>query len=471
MTCPLCLRRSKYLTCCSCLRSGSVTHTGKRPESYCEKVKRLADLKHVKEAFQKRVTEEIANRQAVQQLNDAVILKREKISCIQSVIRLIQQHTSQDQQSLDSIRKSNAVKKVKLKSNADEIKTLLEVKKKHLATLSKRMRDLKSLQNELGQVRQRSMALVQKYLFPIQAIPVYPVMGTPPPPQHTPESLDLSRELSFEDQADASVESALAEATQTSYVQGKWVNETATLELSIIDSSLPWSGDYSAYRHWVKAHKNGSKGPDDDVGLRNPAYTISSALTHAAQLLELLASLLDVNLPSKLSYSEFCQNEMGRKEFQSALSRLNTNVLHLCFTQHVDPTLLHPHRTLNNLYALINTTCTGRGGPFEYHPELLSTDNESAEDRPSDFESSSEEDGDSDTEADWETLPKNVEIPDTPPFGGTNTSFTESITSRSMTSHSTSSSEHETDARQNETSMSLVSSAVSALWNWKNNRD
>ena len=41
---------------------------------------------------------------------------------------------------------------------------------------------------------------------------------------------------------------------------------------------------------------------DEELGLRNPAFVISAALTHTAQFVELLAFYLDVNLPKKLSY-------------------------------------------------------------------------------------------------------------------------------------------------------------------------
>lgn len=41
---------------------------------------------------------------------------------------------------------------------------------------------------------------------------------------------------------------------------------------------------------------------DEEVGLRNPAFTICAGLTHTAQFLELLAYFFDVILPKKLSY-------------------------------------------------------------------------------------------------------------------------------------------------------------------------
>jgi hypothetical protein len=41
---------------------------------------------------------------------------------------------------------------------------------------------------------------------------------------------------------------------------------------------------------------------DEEIGLRNPAFTICAGLTHTAQFLELLAYYFDVILPKRLSY-------------------------------------------------------------------------------------------------------------------------------------------------------------------------
>lgn len=55
-------------------------------------------------------------------------------------------------------------------------------------------------------------------------------------------------------QTHESVESALAEATQTSYVEGRWVSkeDEVMIEYSIVDSMcvLRGNNDYSAYCDW-----------------------------------------------------------------------------------------------------------------------------------------------------------------------------------------------------------------------------
>ncbi|MGH0182108.1 UNVERIFIED_CONTAM: hypothetical protein FKN15_008949 [Acipenser sinensis] len=52
--------------------------------------------------------------------------------------------------------------------------------------------------------------------------------------------------------------------------------------------------------------------------------------------------------------SEFCGENLSRYRFTRAVNKLNTNILHLCFSQHVDPELLHPLHTLRNIVFLVS---------------------------------------------------------------------------------------------------------------------
>ena len=47
---------------------------------------------------------------------------------------------------------------------------------------------------------------------------------------------------------------ALADATRTAYIRGRWVftDSSGQLQHSIVSPSLPDSGDYSAYNVWGK---------------------------------------------------------------------------------------------------------------------------------------------------------------------------------------------------------------------------
>lgn len=49
------------------------------------------------------------------------------------------------------------------------------------------------------------------------------------------------------------VTSALAEASGTSYVRGRWISDkenSSEIRHCIVEPTLPGTGDYSAYSHW-----------------------------------------------------------------------------------------------------------------------------------------------------------------------------------------------------------------------------
>lgn len=52
---------------------------------------------------------------------------------------------------------------------------------------------------------------------------------------------------------------------------------------------------------------------------------------------------------------------MSDQKFARKVARLNSNVLHLCFTQNTDIAVLHPMHTLQNLMHLLNTEISDLG--------------------------------------------------------------------------------------------------------------
>lgn len=54
-------------------------------------------------------------------------------------------------------------------------------------------------------------------------------------------------------------------------------------------------------------------------------------------------------------------HEMSDQKFARKVARLNSNVLHLCFTQNTNTRVLHPMHTLQNLMHLLNTEITDLG--------------------------------------------------------------------------------------------------------------
>ncbi|EHB08026.1 hypothetical protein GW7_21040 [Heterocephalus glaber] len=171
--------------------------------------------------------------------------------------------------------------------------------------------------------------------------------------------------------------------------------------------SLPNNGNYSAYYSWVEEKKT-MQGPDMEH--TNPADTISAALCSATQLVNILSHILDVSPPKKLCNSEFYGENLSKQKFTQAVKKLNTNILYLCFSQHVNLDQLQPLHTLRNLMYLVTSSSEhlGRSGPFEVRADL----EESMEFVDPGVAGESDESGDEDISneetdlgTDWENLP------------------------------------------------------------------
>lgn len=150
------------------------------------------------------------------------------------------------------------------------------------------------LQDELKRrVRQNIQKLI-KFIFPISQV------------------ISKSETVSqINDNGDgiADTVSALADATHTAYIRGRWILQDSQTELQHVivayPIALPGNGDYSAYNDWVATTKDGVPNPPgttETLTSINCAYRISAALTYTTQLIHLLSFYLDVRLPYKLNY-------------------------------------------------------------------------------------------------------------------------------------------------------------------------
>lgn len=169
------------------------------------------------------------------------------------------------------------------------------------------------------------------------------------------------------------LERALAEATRNIYARerGSFQDSQNDVQHVIVAPSLPGNGDYSAYSDWVMNNKDGLPSTTtttiDNPSRTNPAFRISAALTFTAQLIQVISFFLDVRLPYKMIYSDFCSSTMTVEQITRRVARLNANILYLCYTQCVKLSNLQPIQTLENVLQLLDLEkCDlGRLGPVE----------------------------------------------------------------------------------------------------------
>ncbi|XP_026868989.2 beclin 1-associated autophagy-related key regulator isoform X1 [Electrophorus electricus] len=398
--CPLCNTARRRLTCARCIQAGDFVYfDGRNVERYTEKLERLQKMRNEKEQLQQRVTEAMAKKvhadqlkwklmsckMKIEQLKDAICNGNEEVKSGKDLLlrsqeegQRLQRRASRHQEKRDKIERHN--------------RRLNEL-------LDKRAKEMQGRLEALAEVRRGHILELGTYIFPTQE----EKQGSRDPADPAVAEYDFA--------LTSSTVSELAEARRTTYMSGRWIWDDQNGETSISITgppvTLPSNGDCSGYFNWVE-EKNTNPGPEMDH--INPAHTISAALCYATQLVNILSHILEVNLPKKLCNSEFCGDNLSRYRFTRAVNKLNTNILHLCVSQHVDSEMLHPHHTLRNIMFLVSpeNQNLGRTGPFEVSADLEDSMEFLEPEAAGPTEDSGDEavsDEETDLGTDWETVP------------------------------------------------------------------
>ncbi|XP_069689338.1 beclin 1-associated autophagy-related key regulator [Periplaneta americana] len=401
--CPLCSYNRKTFYCKQCIQEGSFIHSNNHyAERFAEKRVQLLNWQNNKKQLQDLCNKLLQKHVRSDQLRTEIDACHERIELLRMLIQEKKKNLEEGKPKISSMVKQSQERSARLPRYEERVCKLERYVNQMEMNVTTQAEGVQRVQQQLKDVIRASIQQLVQYIFPI--IPVQPV----PTLEQTDEDCDVPRDTV----------TALADATRTAYIRGRWVftDSSGQLQHCIVAPSLPDSGDYSAYSVWVAANKDGVPGGSSDNVDNNPAYNISAALTYTTQLVNVLAFYLDVRLPNKLCYSDFCGHEMTDSQFAHRVAKLNSNVLHLCFTQNVNPELLHPAHTLNNILLLLNTEVSdlGRQGPLEVDPVLaksledqLSRDLEIGEDSGSDDESDT-------LPWEWEAVP-HVPCPESTP--------------------------------------------------------
>ncbi|XP_016395199.1 beclin 1-associated autophagy-related key regulator isoform X1 [Sinocyclocheilus rhinocerous] len=400
--CPLCNTARRRLTCARCIQNGDFVYfDGRNPERYSEKLERLQKLKNEKENLQQRVIKAMDKKvqadqlrwkimsckMKIQQLKEAICTGNEEVKSGKELLL----HSQEEGQRLQRRANRHQEKRDKIKRHNQRLGELLE----------KRSKELQGRLEVVAEVRREHILELTTHIFNIQE-----------EKQGSRDPAEAENDLALT----SSTVSELAEARRITYSSGRWIWDDQNGETSISITgphvTLPSNGDCSAYYSWVE-EKSGNQGPGTELmelDHINPAHTISAALCYATQLINILSHILDVNLPKKLCNSEFCGDNLTRYRFTRAVNKLNTNILHLCFSQHVDSELLHPHHTLRNIMFLVSPANKklGRTGPFEVSADLEDSMEFVEPEAAGPAEESGDEavtDEETDLGTDWETVP------------------------------------------------------------------
>ncbi|XP_046607390.1 beclin 1-associated autophagy-related key regulator [Neodiprion virginianus] len=355
LKCPLCYNTRKIFYCRHCIHNGDFVHsTSVYSERFADKQLRLLRLKAAKSQLEEKCMKTLEKIKYKDKLICDIKTCKDRIRLVQSLVNETKQNINTGNQRLNILKDVNAQLALRLPRHEDRVDKL---QRYVIGIRAKQEKEREAVERKKQLhkkvVRMATQQLID-YIFPISQI-------KPSRSLYSSEDESVCGDL---------VSCALADASRTSYVRGRWVNDTEnSLEMQhcIVAPTLPGTGDYSAYSVWVAANKDGVPGGNKENAMHNPGYNISAALTYTTQLVNVLGFYLDVKLPYKLPYSDFCSNEMTDQKFARKVARLNSNVLHLCFTQNTNLSYLHPTHTLQNIMHLLNTDISnlGRTGPIE----------------------------------------------------------------------------------------------------------
>lgn len=396
--CQFCSNFRKKFYCKDCIQNGDFINSAvSYSERFADKQMRLLRLKSLRRVVEDRCCEYLSKKQKIDDANNNVRQYTERVRLLRILLQEAKDRQDDSKKQLRHLATEVKTYNNRLPKYDDRVEKLERYVSQKAEKVEEKRRLLSTEREKLKKLARSRVKQLIEYIFPIT-------------------QLQPSR-LEVETSGELDTVSALAEATRTAYVKGRWVytDNSGELQHSIVAPTLPGSGDYSAYNLWVAENKDGVPGANASPVIdHNPAYNITAALTYTTQLVNILAFYLDVRLPYKMTYSDFCGSDMDEQQFARRVARLNANVLQLCFSQSVCPDVLHPARTLNNILQLLNTDVSdlGRLGPIETEPELArSLENHLSKDLEASEDSDSEE-GDT-LPYEWEAVP-HVQCPEVP---------------------------------------------------------
>lgn len=235
-------------------------------------------------------------------------LKKKNIALLKQLLRTRQQTLNEAQEKKAKTLKEIEETRRKFPQYENNVKHLQEFVERRTADNRALAAKRTELQSQVQlRIRQRIAALV-KYIFPISR--VMSRSSSPTDGTASATTAEVARYIT-----------ELAEATQMSFVDGRWHLQGSQHDEQhiVVAPWLPGNGDYSAYVAWIAANKDcyplmaNHSGPVaagrvnamedvDTLTSINDAYRISAALSYTTQLVDLISYYLDVNVPFKVNY-------------------------------------------------------------------------------------------------------------------------------------------------------------------------
>ncbi|VEN54074.1 unnamed protein product [Callosobruchus maculatus] len=395
--CPLCRRFRKTFYCKDCIHSGLFYSSRFRAtEGYIDKQKALLELEDSKKTLEKNCLKLLDNKLKCDILHSKIRQAKDRNRILKVAVEDKKQTKTTNTARIIELKEKNEKRNKSLPKynlKVQELEDFVSVKREKVEKLKEAQ---KQKQEELKKLVRLRIQQLFKFIFPISVV-----------------KPTVEAESSTDDMV-----SALAEASRTTFIRDRWEYSDYSSEMKycIAGPTLPGSGNYSAYNIWVAQNQDAVPSSNTSNSVEsNPAFSISAALTYTAQLVSILSFYLNVRLPYKMVYSDFCSGYMNEQQFARRTARLNANILYMCFSQNVDLCSLRSCETIHNILQLIEDEKAdlGRQGPMEYDMHQASALEQLLTENLKTSEDSDSEEADT-FPVEWEAVP-HVACPEVPP--------------------------------------------------------
>ena len=98
--------------------------------------------------------------------------------------------------------------------------------------------------------------------------------------------------------------------------------------------------------------------------MRDLSNAIAAGLLFATQLVQHLALVLDVHLPRRFDFTDFCAPQFSEYGLANKAARLGLNVIYLCLRQGVRPEQIKSNGTVCNLKCLLEAAAGAAPPPW-----------------------------------------------------------------------------------------------------------
>ncbi|CAD6995074.1 beclin 1-associated autophagy-related key regulator [Ceratitis capitata] len=352
--------------CGSCVRNGNFMHSKivdcTQKENLHEKQQRYIKIKGGIKDLSNQYEMFMRDQRSGENLLCEIKRKKQRIQLLNRLVSEKQMLLINRKEKKDLLSKANFDKRKQLPNYPIKVKALEDyVFDRHEKICKLRDQYAEMMTRVQQETRQNINNLVQ-YIFPISEVMLKdekrPCDGQEGEQGKTRNKVDDTKRH-------------ITNAEHISYIRGKWVfhgSGISEVQYRIVAPSLPANGDYTAFLDWLTDNKDdvpkteGNQIPPSQIN----AFRIIGALTYTTQLTELLSYYLNVRLPHKVEYGDFCR-KLNAEQFYRKVSRLNSNIMYLAYTQQVQLRNLNENHTLENILAILDVEKSnlGRHGFYE----------------------------------------------------------------------------------------------------------